>query len=405
MSKLPVVIAGTNCLSGVTTWADQLRAALADHPRYEVRLLYIGPGEPADFELHAPHIAAAQQLVRTLAPVILIPNYLWELYLVGFEPSVYCVGMCHADSDEQYYTPLSWYEPVISRFIAVSRECSERLAQRITCRAQDITTLPYGICVPRILSRSYQTEPLRLIYAGRITQLQKRVWDFVPLVANLVQANVPFQFDFVGEGDQYAGLKDEMQDRFPGGCVRFHPRVPFGEMPKVWTGHDVFLQVSDFEGTSVSMLEAMAHGAVPVVTAASSGIEGVIRDGENGFVVPVGDMSAMAQVLARLAGDRSLLAHVGRSAHETARAYSIEHYSGRFTRVLDQVIEGGKAVDVYQRYGMFGYAHPVWKQQQQIAEQQEEIARLRQGAIQRLLDGSQRMLPPKMRRLLRARQS
>ncbi len=402
--KLPVVIAGTNCLSGVTTWADQLRDALADHPRYEVRLLYIGPDEPADLDIYAPTTAAAQQIVRSLAPAVLFPNYLWELYLTGFEPGVHCVGMCHADSDEQYYSPLTWYEPFITHFIAVSRECAERLTQRIACRAEDITTLPYGISIPRTLDRTYQVEPLRLIYAGRITQLQKRVWDFVPLVENLVRAAVPFQFDIVGEGDHCAGLKDAMQDRFPADFVRFHPRVPFHEMTGVWSSHDVFLQVSDFEGTSVSMLEAMAHGAVPVVTAASSGIEGVIHDQENGFVVPVGDMAAMAQVLARLAADRSILETVGRAAHQTAKAYSMELYADRFTKILDRVIESNKYIDVYERYGMFGYAHPVYKQQQLIAQQQEQIARLQQSTIQRFLDGSQRILPPKMRRLLRSRQ-
>jgi glycosyltransferase involved in cell wall biosynthesis len=403
--KLPVVIAGTNCLSGVTTWADQLRDALADHPRYQVRLLYIGPDQPPDFDICAATAAAAQQSVRRLAPVILFPNYLWELYLTGFEPGVYCVGMCHADSDEQYYSPLSWYEPFIAHFIAVSRECTARLTQRIACRAGDITTLPYGIGVPRTLSRDYQIDPLRLIYAGRITQLQKRVWDFVPLVEHLLRARVPFQFDVVGEGDHRAGLKDEMQDRFPAGCVRFHPRVPFREMPGLWSSHDVFLQVSDFEGTSVSMLEAMAHGTEHVFTAARSSIDGVVHNQQNGFVVPVGDMAAMAQVLARLATDRSLLATVGRAAHQTAQAYSMDQYADRFTQILDQVIETGKDVNVYQRYGMFGYAHPVFQLQQLITRQQEQIARLEQGAIQRLLDGSQRILPRKMRRLLRSRQA
>ena len=43
MRKLPIIIAGTNCLSGVTTWSDKLREALANHPRYAVKLLYIGP--------------------------------------------------------------------------------------------------------------------------------------------------------------------------------------------------------------------------------------------------------------------------------------------------------------------------------------------------------------------------
>ena len=145
MNRLPVVIAGTNCLSGVTTWAKHLRDALEGHPRYDVKLLHIVP-EPHESvdarDINVSSVEAAQQAIRNLAPLILLPNYMWELYLAGFEPGVSCIGMCHADSDEQYYRPLGWYEPTISQFIAVSPECSERLRERLPCRSEDITTLP-----------------------------------------------------------------------------------------------------------------------------------------------------------------------------------------------------------------------------------------------------------------------
>lgn len=385
--KLPVIIAGTNCLSGVTTWAEQLRVALADHPRYDVRLLYVGPEASGNFDIAARTLEAAHEAVRALGPAILIPNYVWALFLAGFEPGIRCVGMCHADSETQYYRPLSWYEPIISKFIAVSRECDERLAQCVSCRAEDIETLPYGICVPNTLSRSYQTNPLRLIYAGRVTQPQKRVWDFIPLAEHLLRARVPFVFDIVGEGDEFAPLQQMMRARVPAADVHFHPRIPHQQMAAKWLSHDIFVQVSDFEGTSVSMLEAMAHGAVPVVTAASSGIAGVINHEDNGFVVPIGDMAAMAKVMARLVNDQALLASAGSAAHQTAQAYSMELYSGKFTRILDQVAASDQNVDFKKRYGIYSPTHPLLVQRQQIGQQQDEISRPSRRAIKRLLDG------------------
>jgi glycosyltransferase involved in cell wall biosynthesis len=402
MSKLPIVIAGTNGLGGVTTWAAQLRSLLADHPRYVVRLVYIGPERhPGDFDFIVPTVGDAEQLIRKLAPAILIPNYVWELFLTGFESGVKCIGMCHADDDEQYYRPLGWYEPLATKFIAVSRECAERLSGRIPLRTQDITTLPYGIQVPKSLTRNYQTDPLRLIYAGRVTQLQKRVWDFVPLVENLLKTGIPFEFDIVGEGDEYMRLRDAMYALYPPGQVRFHPRMPHHEMPRVWLGHDVFLQVSDFEGTSVSMLEAMAHGVAPVVTAASSGIAGVIHHQTNGFVVPIGDMAAMARAVAQLAREPGQLARTGAAAHESAQPYAMELYRDRFVAFLDEVVQAKDGVDLYQRYGMFGYAHPLFQQRKTILAQREDIKQLKRGVLKRFFDGGyQHMLPTKMRRYL-----
>jgi glycosyltransferase involved in cell wall biosynthesis len=366
--RLPVIIAGTNCLSGVTSWADQLRAVLADHPRYDLSALHVGsePGSSADIVVAT--LEEAHRAICRMAPAIVIPNYVWPLYLTGLEDGVRCLGMCHADSLEQYYRPLGWYEPAIAKFIAVSKECEENLARQVPMRSRDIAMLPYGVHVPAGLNRTYQAKPLRMIYAGRVTQPQKRVWDFVPLVEHLLRAKVPFVFDIVGAGDEFAPLQQIMRARIPAADVHFHGRVPHSEMAAKWLGHDVFIQVSDFEGTSVSMLEAMAQGVVPIVTAASSGIAGVINPRENGFVVPVGDMAGMAKVLAELATDQTLLAELGQAAYRTAQAYSMDLYAKRFARILDQVVEAEQYFDHEKRYGIYSPTHPLFVQRQMIQQ-------------------------------------
>jgi glycosyltransferase involved in cell wall biosynthesis len=385
MSRLPVIIVGTNCLSGVTTWSEHLRAALADHPRYDVRLLHIGEHGAGEENILVPDVEAAYRVVRSMAPLILLPNYKWELYLAGCEPGVSCLGMCHADSDEQYYRPLSWYEPMISQFIGVSPECSAHIKQRLAFRADDVTTLPYGIPVPRYLHRDYQIDPLRIVYAGRVTQLQKRVMDFVPLFENLQRLEVRFVFDVVGDGDYLEPLRAEIAARFPEACVKFHGRRPFHEMPDVWTSHDIFVQTSDFEGTSISLLEAMAYGVAPVVTAATSGVSGVIHEGENGFIVPVGDMAAMAQAIARLAAEPQRLAAIGAAARDASQEYSLDRYGQKFARVLDRIVQTPKLENLAARYGMFAGCHPMFKQGAIISQLQSRIAYLEQGPIKRLV--------------------
>jgi glycosyltransferase involved in cell wall biosynthesis len=383
--KLPVIIAGTNCLSGVTSWADQLREAFADHPRYDVQSLYVGPEPTENADLAARTLDDAHALVCQMAPAILIPNYVWDLYLAGLEKGVRCVGMCHADNEEQYYRPLGWYEPVIAKFIGVSQECADQLAGRIPSRSHDIAMLPYGVRIPPALDRTYETRPLRLIYAGRVTQLQKRVWDFMPLVENLLRAKVPFEFNIIGEGDEFAPLQQIMRTRIPAADVQFHPRIAHREMAAKWLEHDIFLQVSDFEGTSVSMLEAMAHGVVPVVTAASSGITGVISSQKNGFVVPIGDMAAMAGVLAQLATDGSLLASAGRAAYRTAQAYAMDLYVQKFARILDEVASADGNVDYQKRYGIYSPTHPLLVQRERIEREQMERERGQELAFKRIL--------------------
>lgn len=386
--RAKVIVAGTNCLGGVTTWADRLRTALADHPRYDVQSLYVGREANSTADIAAPTLDQAYEILRNLAPAIILPNYLWPLFLLGLEPGIRCIGMCHADDVTEYYRPLSWYEPAIAKFITVSKECAQTLAQHVAFRRHDISTLPYGVTVPGELRRSYQTRPLRIIYAGRVVQSQKRVWDFVPLMEQLVRTNIPFIFDAIGAGCEFKRLKHFFRTRLPAADVRFHPRVPHASMSTHWLNHDIFVQVSEFEGTSVSMLEAMAHGVVPVVTAVNSGIDGVIRSHENGFVVPVGDMAAMAQVIAQLASDRALLENVGTAAYQSAGPYSMDQYVSKFVAVLDEVMSLSGKVDLGKRYGAFTPQHPLLLQHQQISKQRTQIEEKKRRLPRRLWNGT-----------------
>jgi len=336
--RIPVVIATGNIVSGVTSWAMELRRAFAGHPRYEILLLNYRGEKSKAFDLHASEPEEAADLLHRVAPLAFVPNYHWALYMAGMDPRIRIIGICHADSAEEYYDPLAWYEPLISTFVAVSPECARTLAGRIPARAGEIAVLYPGVSVPDTLRRDYRMSPIRLLYAGRIVQKQKRVMDFIPLVERLRRKGVAFILDITADGPDLDRLKNGLAAATAAGCVRFLGRLDTGAMTELWRAHDICVQLSDFEGTSRSMLEAMAQGAVPVVTAASSGIRDVLADGRNGFVVSVGDMDAMAGTIARLAVDRDALETAGRAAHENAGRFSMDAYTPRFAAVLDRAV-------------------------------------------------------------------
>jgi glycosyltransferase involved in cell wall biosynthesis len=89
-------------------------------------------------------------------------------------------------------------------------------------------------------------------------------------------------------------------------------------------GFDVFALSSRFEGLPISLLEAMATGVAPVVTAVG-GIPEVVTDGRDGLLVPPGEPAALAVALARVLGDGALRSRLAASARDRAGAFDLVH--------------------------------------------------------------------------------
>lgn len=82
---------------------------------------------------------------------------------------------------------------------------------------------------------------------------------------------------------------------------------------------DAFALASFSEGVPVVLMEAMAC-ELPCVATGVAGIPELIRDGQDGLLVPPGDPEALAAALARLAGDAALRRRLAASARERVRA-------------------------------------------------------------------------------------
>lgn len=82
------------------------------------------------------------------------------------------------------------------------------------------------------------------------------------------------------------------------------------DLPELLAAWDAFVLCSHSEGTSVTLLEAMAAGC-PVVATAVGGNPELVEDGGAGYLVAAGDEAALAEALARLAADPGARARMG----------------------------------------------------------------------------------------------
>jgi glycosyltransferase involved in cell wall biosynthesis len=79
------------------------------------------------------------------------------------------------------------------------------------------------------------------------------------------------------------------------------------------------------EGVPVALLEGMSNG-IPVVATPVGGIPDLIRSGENGLLVPPGDIDSLSRVLVSLLTDSIFSSAIGNAGYEhIERFHSIEH--------------------------------------------------------------------------------
>ena len=123
------------------------------------------------------------------------------------------------------------------------------------------------------------------------------------------------QFAIAGDGPERPALERQIERLGLGGRVRLLGRRE--DAPDLLAGCDLFVLPSRFEGLPVSVVEAMAASR-PVVATAIGGTDEAVAQGETGLLVPAGDAPALAEAVARIAGDGELSAAMGAAGRERA---------------------------------------------------------------------------------------
>jgi glycosyltransferase involved in cell wall biosynthesis len=134
------------------------------------------------------------------------------------------------------------------------------------------------------------------------------------------------------------GTPDPVVARFladyPGRLVHV-PGVPQTELYRYYSNSSVYVLPSIEEGLAMAQLEAMACG-VPVLCSTNTGGEDVVRDGEDGFVVPVRDVAALKERLVCLRDDEDRRRQMGDSARQRAAQFTWDRYGGEILNRYEQ---------------------------------------------------------------------
>jgi glycosyltransferase involved in cell wall biosynthesis len=156
------------------------------------------------------------------------------------------------------------------------------------------------------------------VFVGRLTE-QKALPVALAALAEVPEA----QLVLVGDGPERESLQRRARELGLDGRVRFLGSLPRPEVLRQLAGARAAVLSSAWENLPHAAVEALSVGT-PVVSTAVGGVPEVVHDGENGLLVPAGDVQALAAALRRMlddplhdrlaAGAQPSVASIGRDA-------------------------------------------------------------------------------------------
>jgi glycosyltransferase involved in cell wall biosynthesis len=186
-------------------------------------------------------------------------------------------------------------EPQIAkRVIAISSFLKNTLVQE-GIEAEKITVIPLGFDATTIPfhqeSESVANRPLRLLYVGRVTQ-GKGIKYLLEAMKSFGKNDVELHIigNIYGSGAAFKSYCD---------LYTYSKGVSQAELFKMYKQYDALVLPSIMEGFGLVTIEAMGAG-LPVITTPNTNATEVIRNGINGFVVPIRDSNAIANAITTL---------------------------------------------------------------------------------------------------------
>lgn len=288
-----------------------------------------------------------EQMVKSMLcklPFVLFNNFAGCAYLAAvmlkmqYPDMVKIIDVIHNDNQSLFNAHMV-FKDWTDRFLCVSDKIRQRMIFEYGLEPGRVFFKEQPIDVERNYIREYHEDklPLRVGYAARLVRQQKRSDLFPELIEEFEKEGINYYLEIAGDGECYSQINKSLIDKNLSGKVHLLGRINKSEMPDFWKRQDIYLNFSEYEGTSLSMLEAMSYACVPVVTDVS-GVSEFVTDGRNGYVCRVGDLKGIAKAINKLDRNRRLLNDFGEASRkEILKRCKKDDYINYVCKIIDGI--------------------------------------------------------------------
>ena len=175
----------------------------------------------------------------------------------------------------------------------------------------------------------------RVIAVGRLDY--QKSFDRLIMVWEKVHEKMPdWRLDIFGQGEWKEMLQRMIDEKGLQDCVKLNG--PTKDIGKEYAESSMLVMSSHYEGFPMVMIEAMACGLPAVCFDFKCGPRDIIVEGENGLIVPDGDIEGLAEAIVRLMRDEELRTRMGENAKRVVETYSEEKVMRKWVSLYEEII-------------------------------------------------------------------
>ncbi len=186
---------------------------------------------------------------------------------------------------------------------AVSDEVAEEMV-RLGADADALEVFPLGVELshfPLAAQPLSEADVPHIICTRKHEPIYRNI-DLVHALADLRDRGFNFRCTFAGQGELLDSCRNAVRERRLDHRVSFVGNLPHNEIPALLASAHLYVSASISDGTSSSLLEAMATGLYPIVTDIRAN-QSWIENGKNGGLFEVGRVDQLAAAIARVLDD------------------------------------------------------------------------------------------------------
>ncbi len=255
---------------------------------------------------------------------------------------IYVLHNVHVRTPRRWDSPIApLYGQVLSRisamdgFVTLTTRQHEDVAER--CGAtNNMFVVPNPVDLTPMPKTKVQRDPLLATVVARL-EPQKRLDHAVAAFAQVLESIPDARLEIHGAGSRRAELVTEIARRGLSRSVTLLGFDPHARQA-LWRS-SAFLMTSQFEGYPLATLESFSHGCPVVSYDIKYGPREQITDGVDGFLVPDGDISGLADRVVRLLESPTLVRDMGVAARKKAAAHGADRFLQDWTSVLSAVVD------------------------------------------------------------------